>query len=317
MHQGIVAGLDLLVFLDGAHVHAAKGANFAAQVGHLCAQGRQAFKLHAKVLCLTDRELVFIPQLCHSLVVLGLGSGLALCKAGHLAPHFLAAVGGSARPAQCRCFSLLAFQPLFRGFPDGLFFLGDLGLAVGLCLPDGCNFCPAALAALCQCRKAFFQRGAAGSGILCPLLQRCDLAVGQFCILLAGHLFQPLCAELLAQFGLLGHKVVVAFGNSVHLRRQQVDLCRQPGLQAGSFLCFATALCHGRLQSVDLLLAVAAGRFQLGGSSFQPLLLCLGTHFVVGGGDLFTGRGGQLCLKGIYLLFAAVGLFLCSKTVFL
>ena len=198
MHQGIVAGLDLLVFLDGAHIHAAKGANFAAQVGHLCAQGRQAFKLHAKVLCLTDRELVFIPQLCHGLVVLGLGSGLALCKAGHLAPHFLAAVGGSARPAQCRCFSLLAFQPPFGSFADCLFFLGDLGLAVGLCLPDGRNFCPAALAALCQCRKAFFQRGAAGSGILCPLLQRRDLAVGQLCILLAGHLFQPLCAELLA-----------------------------------------------------------------------------------------------------------------------
>ena len=88
-------------------------------------------------------------------------------------------------------------------------------------------------------------------------------------------------------------------------------------MQAGSFLCFATALCQGRLQSVDLLLAVAAGRFQLGGSSFQPLLLCLGTHFVVGGGDLFTGRGGQLCLKGIYLLFAAVGLFLRGKAVLL
>ena len=28
--------------------------------------------------------------------------------------------------------------------------------------------------------------------------------------------------------------------------------------------------------------------------SFQPLLLCLGTHPVVGCGDLFTGRGGQL-----------------------
>ena len=121
----------------------------------------------------------------------------------------------------------------------------------------------------------------------------------------------------MAQFGLLGHKVVVTFGNSVHLRRQQVDLCRQLGLQAGSFLCFATALCHGRLQSVDLLLAVAASRFQLGGSSFQPLLLCLGTHFVVGGGDLLTGRGGQLRLQSVHLLLALVGLFLCSKAVFL
>ncbi len=46
--SSIVAGSHLLVLLDGAYVHAAKGADLAAQVSHLCPQSGQAVELHAQ-----------------------------------------------------------------------------------------------------------------------------------------------------------------------------------------------------------------------------------------------------------------------------
>ena len=195
--------------------------------------------------------------------------------------------------------------------------MGDGGLAVGLGLADGCDLGAAGFAAGGKGGKAFFQRSAAGSGVLGALLQRGDLAVSQLCVLAAGHLLQPLGAERLCQLVLLGQKTVAALCDAAQFGSQLLDLRRQFCLLQGGGIGLGAAVVQGRLQGVHLLLRILHGSFQLGGSGFQPLLLCFCTHAVVGSGDLFTGGGGQLCLQSIHLFLALVGLFLCGKAVFL
>ncbi len=73
------------------------------------------------------------------------------------------------------------------------------------------------------------------------------------------------------------------------------------------------AVCQLGVQGVDLLLPRGKGRPGLLHGGFQPLALCFGPHTVVGGSDLLTAGGGQLCVQGICLLFALVGLFLSGK----
>ena len=195
--------------------------------------------------------------------------------------------------------------------------MGDGGLAVGFGLTDGCDFGAAGFAAGGKGGKAFFQRGAAGSGVLGTLFQRGDLAVSQLCILAAGHLFQPLGAERLCQLVLLGQKAVAALCDAAQLGSQLLDLRRQLCLLQGSGIRLCAAVVQGSLQGVHLLPCVLHGSFQLGSGGFQPLLLRLCTHPVVGGSDLLAGGGGQLCLQSVCLLFTLVSLFLCGKAVFL
>ena len=195
--------------------------------------------------------------------------------------------------------------------------MGNGSLAVGLGLADGFDFGAAGFAAGGKGGKAFFQRGAAGSGVLGTLFQRSDLAVSQLRILAAGHLFQPLGAERLCQLVLLGQEAVAALCNAAQLGSQLLDLRCQLGLLQGCGIGLGAAVVQGSLQGVHLLLRVLHGSFQLGGGSFQPLLLGLCTHPVVGSGDLLAGGGGQLCLQGICLLFTLVGLFLCGNAVLL
>ena len=99
----------------------------------------------------------------------------------------------------------------------------------------------------------------------------------------------------------------------VQLARFCFDL---PGQR--SFLCFGLrglfpAVSQLGVQGVDLLLPRGKGRLGLLHGGFQPLALCFGPHTVVGGSDLLTAGGGQLCVQGICLLFALVGLFLSGK----
>ena len=195
--------------------------------------------------------------------------------------------------------------------------MGDGGLAVCFGLADGFDLGAAGFAAGRKGGKAFFQRGAAGSGVLGTLFQRSDLAVSQLSILAAGHLFQPLGAERLCQLVLLGQKAVAALCNAAQLGGQLLDLRRQLCLLQGGGIGLGAAVVQRSLQGVHLLLCVLHGSFQLGSGGFQPLLLCLCTHPVVGGSDLLAGGGGQLCLQSICLLFTLVGLFLCGKAVFL
>ena len=195
--------------------------------------------------------------------------------------------------------------------------MGDGGLAVGLGLADGRDLGAAGFAAGSKGGKAFFQCSAAGSGVLGTLFQRGNLAVSQLRVLAAGHLFQPLGAERLCQLVLLGQKAVAALCNAAQLGGQLLDLRRQFCLLQGSGIGLGAAVVQRSLQGVHLLLCVLHGSFQLGSGGFQPLLLRLCTHPVVGGSDLLAGGGGQLCLQSICLLFALVSLFLCGKAVFL
>ena len=195
--------------------------------------------------------------------------------------------------------------------------MGNGGLAVCFGLADGFDLGAAGFAAGSKGGKAFFQRGAAGSGVLGTLFQRSDLAVSQFRVLAAGHLFQPLGAERLCQLVLLGQKTVAALRDAAQLGSQLLDLRRQLCLLQGCGIGLGAAVVQGSLQGVHLLLRILHGSFQLGGGSFQPLLLGFCTHAVVGSGDLLAGSGGQFCLQGVRLLFTLVGLFLCGNAVLL
>ena len=195
--------------------------------------------------------------------------------------------------------------------------MGNGGLAVGFGLADSRDLGAAGFAAGGKGGKAFFQCSAAGSGVLGTLFQRGNLAVSQLCVLAAGHLFQPLGAERLCQLVLLGQKAVAALCDAAQLGSQLLDLRCQFCLLQGSGIRLCAAVVQRSLQGVHLLLCVLHGSFQLGGGSFQPLLLGLCTHPVVGGGDLLTGGGGQFCLQRIRLLLALVGLFLCGNAVLL
>ena len=195
--------------------------------------------------------------------------------------------------------------------------MGNGGLAVRLGLTDGCDLGAAGFAAGRKGGKAFLQRGAAGSGIFGTLFQRSDLAVSQLRVLAAGHLFQPLGAERLCQLVLLGQEAVAALRDAAQLGSQLLDLRCQLCLLQSSGIHLCAAVVQSSLQGVHLLLRILHSSFQLGGGSFQPLLLGLCTHPVVGGSDLLAGGGGQLCLQSICLLFALVGLFLCGNAVLL
>ena len=93
---------------------------------------------------------------------------------------------------------------------DLFFLLGDRVRAVRLGLPDGGDLCTAGVAPGCQSLQILFQCGFPADRVLGPLFQRVDLALCQLCILLAGQLLQPLCAQLVGQCFLLGKEGVAA-----------------------------------------------------------------------------------------------------------
>ena len=68
---------------------------------------------------------------------------------------------------------------------------------------------------------------------------------------------------------------------------------------------------------VDLCLSGRPGRFGLLHGCFQPFAFRFGPDAVVGGGDLLTGRSGQLCGNRVRLAFELVRLLLRGQTVFL
>ena len=315
--QRVVAGLYFLVLFNGADVHVAKGADLIAQLRHLRPQGRQALKLHTDLLGPAHRQLVFVPELGGGLVVFGLGGGFPLGKAGHLSAQLFPVLSGGAALGQRLRLGLLAAQPLLGRFSDGRFLRGDLSGAVGLGFADGFHLGPAILAALGQCLQLGVQALPPGGGVLCPLFQGRDLALGQLRVLLAAHLFQPLGAHLLGQCPLPGEEGVVPLGQPVQLRRLRVDLFVQRCFLGGGRRCFLQALRPPGAQRFPL--GVPGGQRCLGllQRGLQPLCLGLSPDTVVARRDLLAGGGRQLSLQGVHLLLHLVGLFLRGQAVLL
>ena len=85
--EGVVAGLDLLILLDGADIDVAQSAYLAPQVGHLRPEDVHVLELHAELFGLREGQLILVPELRGHLVVFALGGGFPLRQTGHLAAH--------------------------------------------------------------------------------------------------------------------------------------------------------------------------------------------------------------------------------------
>ena len=88
--------------------------------------------------------------------------------------------------------------------------------------------------------------------------------------------------------------------------------CTSPACAA-----FFPAVSQLGVQGVDLLLPRGKGRLGLLHGGFQPLALCFGRTRSLAAVICSTAGGGQLCVQGICLLFALIGLFLSGKALLL
>ena len=94
--EGVVAGLDLLILLDGADVDIAQSAYLAPQIGHLRPEDVHVLELHTELFGLREGQLILVPELRGHLVVFALGGGFPLRQTGHLAAHLFPLIGGGA-----------------------------------------------------------------------------------------------------------------------------------------------------------------------------------------------------------------------------
>ena len=124
--QELVPLAYLGIFLDGAHVHIAQSLDFAAHLGHPAAQLGPALKRHAQLLRGGERQLVFFPELCHRLLVLGVLLLLLLGQAGDLTSQRLALVRDLAHPRRLLGDAAFLFHAAAHRSGLGLFPLFDL-----------------------------------------------------------------------------------------------------------------------------------------------------------------------------------------------
>ena len=308
--QELVPLAYLGIFLDGAHVHIAQSLDFAAHLGHLAAQLGPALKRHAQLLRGGERQLVFFPELCHRLLVLGVLLLLLLGQAGDLTSQRLALVRDLAHPRRLLSDAAFLFHAAAHRSGLGLFPLFDLVPAARNGCADGLDL-RGALGVLGR------QRLDVCGKLSCPrvALIRAALQLGNgravaLDILLSGQRLQFQVGKLVRKARARFQEGVVAAGDGAQFLLQRGAVpCKHLHLGSGVRpRLFARRDLRGKLG------ALGGKHFprgpRLGQRGGDAPAFHLAADLVAPRGDGLALGGGQLGGKRVHLSLRPVGFFL-------